>query len=59
METQITNKETLFTPGEANYQEERLEVLNHHFIKMIEKKELLSGSSCLSRDMRRALAVHR
>ena len=50
METQITKKKTPFTPKEAKYQEERLEVLNQHFIKMIEKKEIMSGSYCLSRD---------
>ncbi len=37
-----------YTAKEADYYEGRLNVLNQHFQTMIEKKELLSGSYCLS-----------
>lgn len=46
----VVVKETPFTPQEAGYEAERLEILNRHFGEMIEKKELISGSYCLSRE---------
>lgn len=46
----VIKKETHFTPEEAGYEAERLEVLNHHLQEMIDKKELLSGSYCLSHE---------
>ncbi|SFR80650.1 serine hydrolase domain-containing protein [Anaeromicropila populeti] len=39
-----------FTPEEAGYDGTRLEKLNEHFIEMISKKEIVSGSYCLSRN---------
>lgn len=50
MNEQIIKSNTPFSPKEAHYQEERLEVLNEHFLEMIERKEVISGSYCLSRD---------
>lgn len=46
----VIKKETPFTPEEAGYEAERLEVLNHHFQEMVDKKELISGSYCLSHE---------
>lgn len=39
-----------FTAKEAGYQEERLEVLNEHFKKMLEKEEILCAGYALSRN---------
>ncbi|MBC8059698.1 MAG: beta-lactamase family protein [Clostridiaceae bacterium] len=50
MNEMIIKGKVPFSPKEANYQEERLEVLNKHFLEMVEKKELVSGSYCLSRN---------
>lgn len=47
---EIMKADTPFLPEEAGYQGERLDVLNQHFLTMIEKKELISGSYCLSHD---------
>lgn len=46
----IKKAETPYLPEEARYQAERLEVLDNHFLGMIRKKELISGSYCLTRD---------
>lgn len=37
-------------PADAGYDEERLEVLNKHFQKMIDADEILSANYCLSRE---------
>ncbi|BCN31498.1 serine hydrolase domain-containing protein [Anaeromicropila herbilytica] len=50
MKNQIIKADTPYTLDEVRYQKERLDVLNNHFLKMIEKKELVSGSYCISRD---------
>jgi CubicO group peptidase (beta-lactamase class C family) len=50
MNEMVIKGNTQFTPKEAGYQEERLEILNNHFLGMIEKKELVSASYCLCRD---------
>lgn len=39
---------TPFTPAQAGYEGERLEILNNHFQEMIDKKEIITGSYCLS-----------
>jgi serine-type D-Ala-D-Ala carboxypeptidase len=46
----VIKADTPFSPKEAGYQEERLDVLHGHFLNMIEKKELVSSSYCLSRN---------
>jgi CubicO group peptidase (beta-lactamase class C family) len=50
MNEMIIKANTPFLPKESAYQEERLDVLNNHFLNMIEKKEIISGSYCLSRN---------
>jgi CubicO group peptidase (beta-lactamase class C family) len=45
----IIKGKPLFSSKEVCYQEERLDILNKHFLEMIEKKEIISGSYCLSR----------
>ena len=47
---EVRRATTPYSPKEAGYQEERLEVLNGHFSRMLEKKEIISGSYCLSRN---------
>lgn len=42
--------DTPFLPAEGDYDEKRLDVLNNHFTKMIEKDELQGASYCLARD---------
>lgn len=46
----IVIKKTPYTPQEAGYEAERLEVLNGHFREMIDKKEIVSGSYCLTHE---------
>lgn len=46
----VVIKDTPYTPQEAGYEAERLEVLNRHFSEMIDKKELVSGSYCLTHE---------
>lgn len=46
----IVIKQPPYTPQEAGYEAERLEVLNSHFREMINKKELISGSYCLTHE---------
>jgi serine-type D-Ala-D-Ala carboxypeptidase len=50
LEGDIKKVETSYSPENARYQAERLEVLNKHFLEMIQKKEIVSGSYCLTRD---------
>lgn len=50
MEGKVITSNNVCQPAEAGYQGERLEVLNKHFQEMIDKKELLSASYCLSRN---------
>jgi CubicO group peptidase (beta-lactamase class C family) len=50
MNERIIEAQVPFLPKEVSYQEERLTVLNNHFLKMIDKKELISGSYCLARN---------
>ena len=38
------------SPIEALYQEERLEIVNQCFERLIQEHKLLSGSYCLARD---------
>lgn len=42
--------ETPFKPEDVGYDGERLKVLDEHFKTMMDKKEIISGSYCLSKD---------
>lgn len=46
----MINFKTPFTPDNVGYDGERLKVLNGHFLKMVEEKELQGAAYCLSRD---------
>lgn len=46
----MINFATPFLPSDVNYNEERLGILNNHFTKMIEAKELQAASYCLARE---------
>jgi CubicO group peptidase (beta-lactamase class C family) len=46
----IRKARTPFSPIESGYQEERIDILNIHFLRMLEKKEIISASYCLSRN---------
>lgn len=46
----VVIKDTPYTSQEAGYEAERLEVLNNHFSEMIDKKELISASYCLTHE---------
>lgn len=50
MLTTITKGDTPFQPEDVNYCGERLELLNQHFIKMIEEKKIMSGAYCIAKD---------
>lgn len=50
MYDKVIKSTTPFSPKEAGYSEERLEVLNNHFLGLIEKKEIMSASYCLFHD---------
>lgn len=50
MEKKVIFGEVPYTPEEAEYRGERLEILNDHFQKMLDDKIVLSGSYCLSRN---------
>jgi serine-type D-Ala-D-Ala carboxypeptidase len=46
----MIKKQTPFTSSDVGYRAERLDVLNAHFEKMIERDEIQAASYCISRD---------
>lgn len=50
MITTITKGTVPYKPEDVDYCGERFDLLNQHFVNMIEKKQIISGSYCVAKD---------